>query len=216
MAGRTMTKREKREAAKAARLEAQRRARRRKAIRTWGVPLAVLAAIGLVAFLTTMGGEDIRPAGDVEVSGPPRTGLLEAGETFPEFSAPRLDGGRVSWSPGEPSLISIWAPWCPHCQVELPIVDRLSDEFPGVEVVTVATAVDDRPGPSVSEFVEDRDLTLPVALDDEEGTLARAMGIQGFPTLYFVDADGAVVAASEGEVGEQALRSALEELGRTA
>lgn len=214
MARTTSTKRERREAGKLARLEAQRRARRRRALRTWGIPLAVVAVIGLVALLTTRDGDDVTPAGAVEVSGAPRTALLEAGGTFPSFSAPGLDGGRISWSPGAPSLIAIWAPWCPSCQAEIPTIDQLAKEFPEVEMITVATAVDDRPGPSVAGFVEDREITLPVALDDEEGTLALAMGIQGFPSLYFVDAEGAVLASAEGQVGEEALRSALAEMLR--
>lgn len=214
MAQSTMTKGERREAAKRARLEAQRRARRRRAIRTWGIPLALVAAISLVAVLTTRdGGRDVAP-GRVEIAGAPRSEPVPMGDPFPAFSASELDGGEVAWSPGDPSLIAIWAPWCPICQVEIPMVDRLAREFPEVEMVTVATAVDDRPGPTVTGFVEDEGVTLPVALDDEEGTLARAMGIRGFPTIYLVDAEGAVLAAAEGEVGEDALRGALQEMVR--
>ncbi|HUG88443.1 MAG TPA: TlpA disulfide reductase family protein [Actinomycetota bacterium] len=215
MAERT-TKRERREAAKLARLEEQRRGRRRRAIRTWGIPLAVVAVIGAVAFLTTRGGGDPAPVGEVEASGPPRSTPFEAGETFPAFSAPELGGGRASWSPGPPSLIAIWAPWCPSCRAEMPVIDRLAEEFPGIEMVTVATAADDRPGPSITEFVEDGGISLPVALDDDEGTLARAMGIRGFPTLYLVDAEGVVLAAAEGQVEEGALREALREMLRAS
>lgn len=216
MAEATMTKRERREAARAAKLEAQRRARRKRALRSWGVPLAVLAVIGLVAVVTTRSTDDPATRGRVEVSGAPRSGLLQSGDPFPTFSAPELEGGRVSWSPGSPSMIAIWAPWCPSCQAEMPVIDRLAKEFPQIEVVTVATAVGDRPGPSVTQFVEDREMTLPVAMDDEEGTLAGAMGIGGFPTLYLVDAEGAVLAAAEGLIEESALRSALEEMTRPA
>lgn len=211
----TVTKRERRDAAKRQREEARRRARRRRAIRTWGAPLAVVAAIGLVAFLTTRGGEEVAPAAEVEVSGSPRTELVATGEAFPEFSAPGLEGGEASWAPGRPSLVAIWAPWCPVCQVEIPMVSRVAPDFPEIEFVTVATAVGDRPGPTVPEFVEDEGVALPVALDDEEGTLARAMGIRGFPTLYLIDADGSVLASAEGEVGEEALRDALEEMRRS-
>ncbi|HEX6209000.1 MAG TPA: TlpA disulfide reductase family protein [Actinomycetota bacterium] len=212
MAERTMTKKERREAARAARLEAQKRARRKRLIRSWGIPLAVIAAIALVAFITTMGDDGGPEVGEVEVSGPARQAALETGEPFPEFSATELEGGEVSWAPGGPSLIAIWAPWCPICQEEIPMIDGLAPDFPEVEMVTVATAVDDRPGPTVSGFAEDEGLSLPIALDDEAGTLARAMGIRGFPTVYLVDAEGAVVAAAEGQVGEEALREALDQL----
>lgn len=214
MAQRTMpTKRERREMARQAKLEARRRARRMAALRTWGIPLAVVAAIALVAVLTTLGGGGTsRTADEVTVDGPPRTAMLAEGERFPSFAAPGHAGGPVSWKAGAPSMISIWAPWCPVCREEMPIVDRMAEEFPGVEVVSVATAVNDRPGPTVGAFVADADLTIPVALDDDAGTLARAMGIQGFPTSYFVDGEGRVLAAAEGLVEEEALRGMLESM----
>lgn len=210
MSQQTMTKRERREMAKEAKAEAQRRARRMRALRTWGIPLGIVIVIALVAFLVTLGGGGKSATADeVRIDGPARTGLIAEGESFPSFSAPAFGGGAVDWEPGAPTLISIWAPWCPVCGEELPIIDRLAKEYPGVEVVSVATAVNDRPGPTVEEFVSDRDMTIPVALDDDAGTLARAMGIQAFPTAYFVDAAGAVLAAAEGMIDEAGLRQML-------
>jgi hypothetical protein len=46
---------------------------------------------------------------------------------------------------------------------------------------------------------------MPTAIDDAQGTLAAAFGIQGFPTLYFVGSDGVVTQMAEGEVDEDAL-----------
>lgn len=207
------TKRERRREAKQARVEAERRARRRRALWTWGVPLAVVAVIGVIAVVATRDvGEGSSPTAAVEIAGPPRTSPIPEGQAFPAFSAAGLDGERVAWSPGEPSLISIWAPWCPVCQAEMPMIDRLAAEFPDIEAVSVATAQDDRPGPSVAEFVSDGELGLPVALDDEDGTLGRAMGIVGFPTTYLVDPRGTVLAVVQGAVEEAALRSALEDM----
>jgi hypothetical protein len=51
----------------------------------------------------------------------------------------------------------------------------------------------------------DNGITMPTAIDDAQGTLAAAFGIQGFPTLYFVGSDGVVTQMAEGEVDEDAL-----------
>jgi thiol-disulfide isomerase/thioredoxin len=214
MAQRTIsTKRERRQKAKRGRLEAERRARRRRALWTWAIPLGVVAVIGLVAVVTTRdGGEAPSTSAAVEIAGPLRTSPLQPGEAFPAFSASALGGGEVAWAPGRASLISIWAPWCPVCQAEMPMIDRVAREFPEVGAISMATAEDARPGPSIPEFVADRELKLPVALDDEAGTLARAMGIAGFPTTYLIDADGTVLAAVEGAVEEEALRQALRDV----
>lgn len=52
----------------------------------------------------------------------------------------------------------------------------------------------------------DNNLVFPVAVDDEAGTIANSLGIQGFPTLYFVASDGTVVQAASGEVEADQLR----------
>jgi hypothetical protein len=88
-------------------------------------------------------------------------------------------------------------------------LDRLAREFPSVNVVTVATAVGLHPGPTPEQFVQQFGLTFPVAVDDEHGTIASALGVRGFPLVYYVGADGKVVSVQEGEAPEQQMRSAF-------
>jgi thioredoxin-like negative regulator of GroEL len=66
-----------------------------------------------------------------------------------------------------------------------------------------------QPGPTPNGYLADHGLTFPVAIDDANGTLARALGVQAFPTLYFVDANGKVVYANEGEVRASQLQAQL-------
>lgn len=170
--------------------------------------IAAISATGVILVaLAGDGGNGTGPSavGRVEVSGPPRSSLLPISAQAPSFSAPILDGGRMEWTPGAPTVIAIWAPWCPHCQVELPVLAKVSEGYPSVELVTIATAIGESPGPSVDGYMEDNGLTFPVAIDDSRGTLSAAFGIQGFPTIYFVNSDGTVAAAMDGEVPEPAL-----------
>lgn len=193
---------------KAERRAAARRRARRRAVGIWLGAALVVGLLAAVA-LTGDGGPRTRPAapGEVEVAGGPRDAPLAAGEAFPTFSAPALGGGRVAWEPGRPTVVAVWAPWCPHCQVELPVLARVAADHPGVDLVSVATALDLHPGPDPADYMADHDLSFPVALDDEAGTLASALGVQGFPTCYFVDSDGVVVDATVGETEEAALRA---------
>lgn len=71
---------------------------------------------------------------------------------------------------GDPLLLVVWAPWCPHCQAELPRVAAASAAHPEVRVVSVATAEGQVPGPSVASIAED--LPFPVGVDDRAGTVA--------------------------------------------
>jgi thiol-disulfide isomerase/thioredoxin len=168
----------------------------------------------IVAVVVVTGAEDAAGpsrADDVTVDGPARSEPLVAGQAIPDFSAPGLAGGTVAWSDYEstPTVLSIWAPWCPSCQKELPIVDRVVRDFPGVSLVTIVTAIGDEPGPTPEGYLADNGLTFPTAVDDRAGTLAGAFGIAGFPTLYFVSSDGTVAEYGIGEVSEARLRTAI-------
>jgi thiol-disulfide isomerase/thioredoxin len=120
----------------------------------------------------------------------------------------------VAWDDyaGAPAVLSVWAPWCPHCQVELPVLDSVMREFPDVGFVTVVTSVGDQPGPAPDVYMRENDLAFPVAVDDENETIAAALGIAEFPTLYFVSSDGTVAQYATGEVDEETLREVIRSL----
>jgi hypothetical protein len=58
----------------------------------------------------------------------------------------------------------------------------------------------------------DHGLSFPVAVDDDQGTIARALGVPGFPMLYFVASDGTVRFTASGEVDEATLVDAISRL----
>ena len=133
---------------------------------------------------------------------------------MPAFSASGLDGGTVSWSDyeGAPTVLVIWASWCPHCQAELPILVPAAEAREGVGLVSVTTAVGQQPGPTPSEFLADEGLTLTTAVDDGAGTLMQGLGVSSFPTVYYVGTDGTVVNVTVGESSEAAIESNLDAL----
>ncbi len=199
---------------KAVRLHRERR--RRLAYVSGGVALVaalVLVGIGLLGNEETVG---VGPAAPGEVTADAaRTEPLGPGDAVPGFEAPAIGGGTVRWSDfsGGPVVISVWAPWCPHCQVELPILDRVMEDFPQVSFVTIVTSIGTQPGPAPDVFLAENDLTAPTAIDDEAGTMAAAFGIRAFPSLYFVSSDGTIVRFDEGEVAEAELREIIGSLG---
>jgi thiol-disulfide isomerase/thioredoxin len=203
--------------------------RRREQRRTIGYTLGALAVVVIaVAIIAGTGGSAgtgrIRPSasGDISISAPPRSSMLAVGDSMPSFSAPgfhmqatgdgySLERDRFDWSryEGSPSVLTIWAPWCPHCQAELPVLSATVAKYPNVRLVSVATSIGQHPGPSPDEYLADHGLTFPVAIDDESGTLARALGVQAFPTIYLVRSDGTVAYAAEGEVAPETLQQEL-------
>jgi thiol-disulfide isomerase/thioredoxin len=209
---------------------AERRRQQRRTIATT-LGAAVVVTVAVVLFSNLVGPDSgagpIQPSAraDVSVSGPPRAELLGVGSQVPSFSAPgfrmssdganaTIERNRVDWSSfrGTPTVLSIWASWCPHCQRELPVLSDAVAKMPGVKLVTVVTSIGAHPGPTPSQYLGDEGLTFPVAIDDAQGTLAHALGVRAFPTLYFVGTDGRVTYSSEGEVPDAVLQQQLAKL----
>lgn len=201
-----------------ARRQAERRAeqRRRLGVALGGVALIAAVVVFVVVLMSKSGGNGASPSalGEVTVQGSPRSTTLQVGETVPAFTAPELAGGTVDWTSyaGTPAVLSVWASWCPHCQAELPVLDRVMKDYSGVGFVTIVTAIGSQPGPTPEEYMLEKQLDFPVAVDDESQTLAAAFGIQSFPTLFFVNSDGTVATQLTGEVAETDLRSIIDSL----
>lgn len=180
---------------------ARRSARRRRQIMAYGIPsVIVLIIIAFVYF------------GSVKVNGPARNAAFAEGESVPSFSAPGLNGGIVSWDKGKPTVLAIWAAWCSHCQVEVPKLNKIKDDYPEVNIVSIVTGQGQQPGPKPAKFVADNNISIPIAVDDASMTLAKAMGIRGLPILYFINADGTVFRKMEIELSDTALRAGFEYL----
>jgi peroxiredoxin len=193
---------------------ARQKARRSRMLKTYGIPAAVLAAVLIVAVALSMGGvstktKEAPTTGPVTVAGAPRNAPLAVGDRIPDFSAYLLSGGSVRWGDyrGTPTVLALWAPWCPHCQKELPVFSSVLREFPKVKVLTIVTSVDLHPGPTPEGYLRSRNLTLATALDDEAGTLGSALGLQAFPLVYYVDASGVVRQEFVGEAPAEQIRA---------
>lgn len=181
--------------------------------------VVVLLAVAAVA-LTSSGDEPTSqapttvsgPGADAvaTIDGPARTEPIPDGSPIPAWSAPTLDGERFEWAgrPEGPTVLAIWAPWCPHCQAELPRLSAAVERHPGISLVTLASALD-QPGPTPQEYMDSEGLSFTVGLDDEANTVAVGLGIQGLPTTYFVDADGLVTVSASGELDPDALEEVL-------
>jgi thiol-disulfide isomerase/thioredoxin len=190
---------------------------RRARQRTVWIVVGFVGLIAIVGALLLTGNDDpdaapsAAPAGEVVIEG--ATGQpLVAGDTVPTFSAPGLEGGTVSWSDysSSPTVLVVWASWCPHCQAELPILVPEVQGRAGVELVSITTAVGQQPGPSPQAFLADEGLTLTTAVDDAANTLSTGLGVTGFPTVYYVGSDGTVVSVTSGETSQEAIAGNLD------
>lgn len=128
------------------------------------------------------------------------------GKAAPGLSGESFDGSKVPIDPadGTPRVIMFVAHWCPHCQREVPLIQKWIAEgnLPkGVEIVTVSTAVSpDRPNYPPSAWIKKVGWQPQVLLDDESSSAGQAYGLTSFPYFVMTDGQGKVVARGTGEI----------------
>jgi thiol-disulfide isomerase/thioredoxin/uncharacterized membrane protein YphA (DoxX/SURF4 family) len=178
------------------------------------MPAAILVTIVALALLVpTLGGASrltLAAASEgVTIDGPARSSTIPVGSKLPDFSAHALDGGTISLAAqsGTPVVLVLWAPWCPDCRKELPTLAKVVSEFPNVRLIGIATAVGGAPGPTPAQFMRDLHLVFPVALDTADGRLLDGFGVERFPTVYYVKANGRVLRVTVGPALEDQMRS---------
>jgi len=204
------------------------RAQRRSQVRVLGIAAAVVAVLAVAAVTSSAFGDKdaIGPGeeqqGTVTVTGEalPTLGAdpdPAIGLAAPELTGQSFDGTPVSIAPGSgPMAIWFVAHWCPHCQAEVPRIVALAEQSrlpDGVDISAVSTAVDETaPNYPPSAWLDREAWPFPVMADDTDGTAAAAYGLQGFPFLVLVDADGNVMLRTSGELGDDGIVAALESL----
>jgi len=179
--------------------------------------LLLVVVVGIGIAVASEEDEDDRPAwGPVEAQGTALPTLGDGPDGAVGQPAPRLvgmspDGDAVTVGDG-PALIAFVAHWCPHCQVEVPILVDMFEDGAFEDVRLVAVATDSQRGAKnfpPARWLDGEDWPGDVVLDDEQQTAARAYGISGYPFLVAVDADGTVVARTSGEVPREAVEQML-------
>lgn len=133
----------------------------------------------------------------------------EIGATAPNFQLKTLDGRQVQLSElnGRPVLISYWVTWCIPCMEELPVLDRLSAEFPGLEILTI-NGIDQDDLAAINQKVTELQLGLPVLLDENK-SFWQDFRVLFLPTSFFIDQYGVIRHIQLGSLNEADLRQKI-------
>ena len=128
-----------------------------------------------------------------------------------------LDGKQVSLADykGKKIYLKFWASWCPICLSGLADITQLSEMPPKDSVVLTVIA----PGVNREKSLEDFKEwfmgvdyhSLPV-LVDKDGQFLKKLGVVGYPTSAFIDANGKVVRVQPGHVSNDDIVKTLESL----
>jgi thiol-disulfide isomerase/thioredoxin len=140
---------------------------------------------------------------------------VQQGQRAPRFTAATNHGYFDLSAAKKPVFLEVFATWCPHCQRETAVIDKLYAAY-GSRVdfvaVTGSTVGMDHVSPESEEdvlaFVRDFHVRYPVAFD---GSLqvAKAYLQGGYPTLAVIDRHKIVTYLTSGETPYAQLSAAL-------
>ncbi|MGT2434167.1 TlpA family protein disulfide reductase (plasmid) [Cupriavidus basilensis] len=122
--------------------------------------------------------------------------LAEGG--LPEYPLTSLQGEAVVLAhfAGRPTVLNLWASWCPPCRREMPILRDAQANRPDINFVFVNQG---ESAQQVRRYVEEQDIALSNLLLDPQGHTAASLGQVAFPTTYLFNAAGQLIDVRVGE-----------------
>ena len=190
------------------RAELQTQAKRRRLVLI--ASFAVLAAVILIAVV-------LASRVPQSATQAPNTAQLSVGAKAPAFAVSTTHGPfDLSKASGKPTLLEVFATWCPHCQREVSVLNPLFAAY-GARVNFVGVngsplAIDNVTPESqadVINFMTQFHVAYPLAFDPDLDVAHKYLQ-SGFPTVVLIGADGTVQSLGSGEIPRGDIAKALD------
>ena len=155
--------------------------------------VALVWTLGTIALSATEGGEERLPA----------LRLLSS------------DGRTVTLTDfqGKPTVVNLWATWCPPCRREMPVLQQAQADRPDVNFVFLNQG---ESASQVQAFLTAHKLPLGNVLFDSHGEAGAQLGHRALPTTLFFDAHGRMIDTRIGELSRATLNQRLAAIASAA
>ncbi|MCE0759115.1 TlpA family protein disulfide reductase [Marinobacter sp. G11] len=107
----------------------------------------------------------------------------------------------------KPTVVNLWATWCPPCIREMPVLEEAQKRYPNVNFVFANQG--EHPE-TIRKFLMEQNLNLSHVLSDRQNRFGRVVGSHGLPTTLFYNAQGHLVDTHMGELSRASLARSLE------
>ena len=157
------------------------------------VGLALLVWVGLVAGYYTALFRIYRAAPIADAANKPGT-LTRVGETVPDFSLKTLEGDSftVGEQRGHVVLLNFFATWCGPCQLELPHLQDIWNEFGKHDAFRMVIIGREESSEKVAAFRAKQGFTFLMAAD-RQGTAYGLFATERIPRTYLISRDGTIL-----------------------
>jgi peroxiredoxin len=114
------------------------------------------------------------------------------GSMAPNFTLKSSAGRNVKLSEhrGEVIMINFWATWCGPCRQEMPLLNRIHEQYRKAGFTLLGVNIDDRPDAAQS-MAKKLGVTFPVLFDTEK-RVSRLYDVNAMPSTVLIDRDGKV------------------------
>ena len=133
------------------------------------------------------------------------------GLPMPDLAFTSIDGKemRLTSFAGKPTVVNLWATWCPPCVREMPVFQKAQAERSDVHFVFLNQG---EAAHVVRRWLDQRTLALGNVLIDEARHASAVFKQQGYPTTLFFDARGHLVSRRIGELSDATLNERLKQI----
>lgn len=140
---------------------------------------------------------------------------IRVGQSAPDFQVVDLQGNPVKLSDyrGQKVMINFWTTWCNVCKAEMPHVEKLYEYYKdqSVMILSVNVTSQERNTQDVERYVDHRELSFPIVLD-EAGKVSERYRVAAYPTTFIVDASGVIRRQHVGAISFESMRKALQDI----
>lgn len=110
---------------------------------------------------------------------------------------------------GKPTVVNLWASWCPPCHREMPVLYQAQQDYPDVQFVMLNQG--ETPETIVS-YLHRYQLNFNNVLFDPYGEMPQHMNMYGLPSTLFFNAQGQLVERHLGELSQAMLKQYLQKI----
>lgn len=110
---------------------------------------------------------------------------------------------------GKPTVINLWASWCPPCHREMPVLHQAQQDYPDIHFVMLNQG---ETTDTVQDYLRQHRFNFQHVLFDPQGDMATQMNMYGLPSTLFFSAQGQLVHRHMGELTQPMLRRYINDL----
>lgn len=140
--------------------------------------------------------------------------VISAGRSqavLPHSGFMQLDGQTITLpeiSQQQPTVVNLWATWCPPCRREMPVLAQAEQRHSNVKFILLNQR---ESAQTVEHFLQQQGLSFQHVLLDNKGDMATNMGAFGLPVTLYFDANGQLVHSHMGELSAASLQQSIEQ-----